>query len=136
MDELNEEQIIANLEAYIKNTKDIIANNIDNFTEEEMINLYTLQKTLEGMLNLYKKHKVDLLLYKDHMRVSICPNCGEKFYHKRSDAKYCSKCSSEIAYSNWKKNLTEEQKRKRSEYNKTYRKEKYKERKQVDEKDK
>lgn len=113
---LTEKEILANMKAYIDNSKEILTNK--KLSEEDATNFYTMQITLEGMLELYKKLKTKAPYGKDYMYTSVCPNCGETFQHKRSDAVYCKRCSRKLAYIHWANKLTDEQKEKRRENSK------------------
>lgn len=70
---------------------------------------------LEHILLDYKRVlKVNECL-KNHVHYKNCIACGKEFKSKRDDAKYCIKCSKQIANKNYIANLTEEQKLKRRE---------------------
>ena len=133
---LKENEIIANVEQYILNAKIILAGGDNTLSEKEEIELFTLQATLEGILNLYRQKEKELFLCKNRMRTSICPICGKEFIHKRSDAKGCPDCVKKESYKNYVKSLPEdklEERRRRSrEWMREHRK-KLKERKEENE---
>ena len=110
---LKEDEIIANVEQYILNAKLILAGGDNSLNEKEEIELFTLQSTLEGILNLYREKQKEVLLCKNRMRMSVCPICGKEFMHKRSDAKYCPECIKKESYKNYMKSLTEEKREER-----------------------
>lgn len=56
-DELTEQEIIENTEAFIENAKDIVNDKNNNLDMESRINIYTFQVTMEGLLNLYRNLK-------------------------------------------------------------------------------
>lgn len=55
--ELTEQEIIENAEAFIENAKDIVNDKNNNLDMESRINIYTFQVTIEGLLNLYRNLK-------------------------------------------------------------------------------
>ena len=55
--ELTEQEIIENAEAFIENAKDIVNDKNNNLDMESRINIYTFQVTMEGLLNLYRNLK-------------------------------------------------------------------------------
>ena len=55
--ELTEQEIIENTEAFIENAKDIVNDKNNNLDMESRINIYTFQVTIEGLLNLYRNLK-------------------------------------------------------------------------------
>ena len=55
--ELTEQEIIENAEAFIENAKDIVNDKNNNLDMESRINIYTFQITIEGLLNLYRNLK-------------------------------------------------------------------------------
>lgn len=55
--ELTEQEIIENTEAFIQNAKDIVNDKNNDLDMESRINIYTFQVTMEGLLNLYRDLK-------------------------------------------------------------------------------
>ena len=55
--ELTEQEIIENTEAFIQNAKDIVNDKNNDIDMESRINIYTFQVTMEGLLNLYRDLK-------------------------------------------------------------------------------
>lgn len=55
--ELTEQEIIENAEAFIENAKDIVNDKNNNLDMESRINIYTFQVTIKGLLNLYRDLK-------------------------------------------------------------------------------
>ena len=55
--ELTEQEIIENAEAFIENAKDIVNDKNNNLDMESRINIYTFQITMERLLNLYRDLK-------------------------------------------------------------------------------
>ena len=72
-------------------------------------------KALEHILQDYKRVLKENECLKNHVHYKNCMACGKEFKSKRNDAKYCIKCSKQIANKNYITNLTEEQKLKRRE---------------------
>ncbi len=72
-------------------------------------------KALELILSDYKRALKENDCLKNHVHYKNCIACGKEFKSKRDDAKYCIKCSKQIANKNYIANLTEEQKLKRRE---------------------
>lgn len=70
---------------------------------------------LEHILLDYKRVLKENECLKNHVHYKNCIACGKEFKSKRDDAKYCIKCSKQIANKNYIANLTEEQKLKRRE---------------------
>lgn len=101
-----EELRIAN-ENCIKNAK-----NKDN----PFVTIWEKQnRALEHILSAYKRVLKENECLKNHVHYKNCIACGKEFKSKRDDAKYCIKCSKQIANKNYIANLTEEQKLKRRE---------------------
>lgn len=101
-----EELRIAN-ENCIKNAK-----NKDN----PFVTIWEKQnRALEHILSAYKRVLKENECLKNHVHYKNCIVCGKEFKSKRDDAKYCIKCSKQIANKNYIANLTEEQKLKRRE---------------------
>lgn len=101
-----EELRIAN-ENCIKNAK-----NKDN----PFVTIWEKQnRALEHILLDYKRVLKENECLKNHVHYKNCIACGKEFKSKRDDAKYCIKCSKQIANKNYIANLTEEQKLKRRE---------------------
>lgn len=73
-----------------------------------------LSKSIE-ILSDYKRVLKENECLKNHVHYKNCIACGKEFKSKRDDAKYCIKCSKQIANKNYIANLTEEQKLKRRE---------------------
>lgn len=73
------------------------------------------EKRTEIILNLIEKLQKENECLKNHTHYKNCIVCGKEFKSKRNDAKYCIKCSKQIANKNYIANLTEEQKLKRRE---------------------
>lgn len=69
----------------------------------------------ESILSDYKRVLKENECLKNHVHYKNCIACGKEFKSKRDDAKYCIKCSKQIANKNYIANLTEEQKLKRRE---------------------
>lgn len=113
MSNLGEKEIIANAEAYVNNAKQILNSGDNDLNDTMETNIYTLQITIEGLLNLYKQSQKDILFYRDHIRTSTCSICGKEFQHKRSDTKYCPECNKQQSYQVWKDSLTGEKLEKR-----------------------
>ena len=74
-----------------------------------------LARILEHILSDYKRALKENDCLKNHVHYKNCIACGKEFKSKRDDAKYCIKCSKQIANKNYIANLTEEQKLKRRE---------------------
>lgn len=74
-----------------------------------------LARILEHILSDYKRVLKENECLKNHVHYKNCIACGKEFKSKRDDAKYCIKCSKQIANKNYIANLTEEQKLKRRE---------------------
>lgn len=70
---------------------------------------------LNHILSDYKRVLKENECLKNHVHYKNCIACGKEFKSKRDDAKYCIKCSKQIANKNYIANLTEEQKLKRRE---------------------
>ena len=73
-----------------------------------------LSRSIE-ILSDYKRVLKENECLKNHVHYKNCIVCGKEFKSKRDDAKYCIKCSKQIANKNYIANLTEEQKLKRRE---------------------
>lgn len=73
------------------------------------------KKAIEHILSDYKKVLEENECLKNHIHYKNCIACGKEFRSKRNDARYCIKCSKQIANKNYIANLTEEQKLKRRE---------------------
>lgn len=74
-----------------------------------------IQQAIEHILSDYKRVLKENECLKNHVHYKNCIACGKEFKSKRDDAKYCIKCSKQIANKNYIANLTEEQKSKRRE---------------------
>lgn len=74
-----------------------------------------IQQAIEHILSDYKKVLKENECLKNHVHYKNCIACGKEFKSKRDNAKYCIKCSKQIANKNYIANLTEEQKSKRRE---------------------
>lgn len=74
-----------------------------------------LQEVYKIILSDYKRVLKENECLKNHIHYKNCIACGKEFKSKRDDAKYCIKCSKQIANKNYIANLTEEQKLKRRE---------------------
>lgn len=74
-----------------------------------------LQEVYKIILSDYKRVLKENECLKNHVHYKNCIACGKEFKSKRNDAKYCIKCSKQIANKNYIANLTEEQKLKRRE---------------------
>ena len=79
-------------------------------------------KAIEHILSDYKRVlEINEVLLKEneclknHVHYKNCIACGKEFRSKRNDARYCIKCSKQIANKNYIANLTEEQKLRRRE---------------------
>ena len=70
---------------------------------------------LEHILLDYKRVLKENECLKNHVHYKNCIACGKEFRSKRNDARYCIKCSKQIANKNYIANLTEEQKLRRRE---------------------
>lgn len=70
---------------------------------------------IDHILSDYKRVLKENECLKNHIHYKNCIACGKEFKSKRDDAKYCIKCSKQIANKNYIANLTEEQKLKRRE---------------------
>lgn len=75
----------------------------------------TRKKYVDVILSDYKRVLKENECLKNHVHYKNCIACGKEFRSKRDDAKYCIKCSKQIANKNYIANLTEEQKLKRRE---------------------
>ena len=73
------------------------------------------KEAIEHILSDYKRVLKENECLKNHVHYKNCIVCGKEFKSKRDDAKYCIKCSKQIANKNYIANLTEEQKLKRRE---------------------
>ena len=106
------EEDIKNMEEIIELSKEEIAAKDENITAildiEDLI-------SLEHILSAYKRALKENECLKNHVHYKNCIACGREFKSKRDDAKYCIKCSKQIANKNYIANLTEEQKLKRRE---------------------
>ena len=106
------EEDIKNMEEIIELSKEEIAAKDENITAildiEDLI-------SLEHILSAYKRALKENECLKNHVHYKNCIACGKEFKSKRDDAKYCIKCSKQIANKNYIANLTEEQKLKRRE---------------------
>lgn len=74
-----------------------------------------IPKSMQHILSDYKRVLKENECLKNHVHYKNCIACGKEFKSKRDDAKYCIKCSKQIANKNYIANLTEEQKLKRRE---------------------
>ena len=74
-----------------------------------------LENSFDNILSDYKRVLKENECLKNHIHYKNCIACGKEFKSKRDDAKYCIKCSKQIANKNYIANLTEEQKLKRRE---------------------
>lgn len=74
-----------------------------------------IPKAIKHILSDYKRVLKENECLKNHVHYKNCIACGKEFKSKRDDAKYCIKCSKQIANKNYIANLTEEQKLKRRE---------------------
>lgn len=74
-----------------------------------------LCKAIDNLLSDYKRVLKENECLKNHVHYKNCIACGKEFRSKRDDAKYCIKCSKQVANKNYIANLTEEQKLKRRE---------------------
>lgn len=74
-----------------------------------------IPKSMQHILSAYKRVLKENECLKNHIHYKNCIACGKEFKSKRDDAKYCIKCSKQIANKNYIANLTEEQKLKRRE---------------------
>lgn len=72
-------------------------------------------QAIERVLLDYKRVLKENECLKNHVHYKNCIACGKEFRSKRDDAKYCIKCSKQVANKNYIANLTEEQKLKRRE---------------------
>lgn len=72
-------------------------------------------KAIQRILSDYKRVLKENECLKNHVHYKNCIACGKEFRSKRDDAKYCIKCSKQVANKNYIANLTEEQKLKRRE---------------------
>ena len=70
---------------------------------------------IEHILQDYKRVLKENDCLKNHVHYKNCIACGKEFRSKRNDARYCIKCSKQIANKNYIANLTEEQKLRRRE---------------------
>lgn len=106
------EEDIKNIEEIIELSKEEIDAKDENITAildiEDLI-------SLEHILSDYKRVLKENECLKNHVHYKNCIACGKEFKSKRDDAKYCIKCSKQIANKNYIANLTEEQKLKRKE---------------------
>ena len=98
----------------LENLKTAINTGCVNFGGKSMYDC-GYQESIEHILSDYKRVLKENDCLKNHVHYKNCIACGEKFRSKRSDAKYCIKCSKQIANRNYIANLTEEQKLKRRE---------------------
>ena len=112
---LSKKEILINTKNYIKNIKTILNEGDNKLSEQMEIDFYTLQVTLEGLLNINEQQEKDILYYRDHVIISTCGLCGKEFKHKKKTVKYCPTCSKAQAYENWKKSLTGDKLEKRRE---------------------
>lgn len=108
----NSEEDIKNIEEIIELSKEEIDAKDENITAildiEDLI-------SLEHILSAYKRALKENECLKNHVHYKNCIACGKEFKCKRDDAKYCIKCSKQIANKNYIANLAEEQKLKRRE---------------------
>lgn len=74
-----------------------------------------IPKSMQHILFAYKRVLKENECLKNHIHYKNCIACGKEFRSKRDDAKYCIKCSKQVANKNYIANLTEEQKLKRRE---------------------
>lgn len=104
------------IEEDIKILQSIIKINNDYLKgiENQTINQKEI-KALEHILLDYKRVLKENECLKNHIYYKNCIACGKEFRSKRDDAKYCIKCSKQVANKNYIANLTEEQKLKRRE---------------------
>ena len=110
------EEDIKNAEHFIKSIKTDKEYKEENgwhgYYNKEIVEL---ARILEHILSDYKKVLKENECLKNHIHYKNCIACGKEFKSKRDDAKYCIKCSKQIANKNYIANLTEEQKLKRRE---------------------
>lgn len=66
-----------------------------------------LKRAIENLLSDYKRVLKENECLKNHVHYKNCIVCGKEFKSKRDDAKYCIKCSKQIANKNYIANLTE-----------------------------
>jgi hypothetical protein len=110
-----DEEILNNIKAYMQENIDkgwhkFIYNDLGY--EEKCIDVIN---AIEHLLSEYKRVLKENECLKNHVHYKNCIACGKEFRSKRDDAKYCVKCSKQIANKNYIANLTEEQKLKRRE---------------------
>lgn len=74
-----------------------------------------LDNAIGNILSDYKRVLKENDCLKNHVHYKNCIACGKEFRSKRNDARYCIKCSKQIANKNYIANLTEEQKLRRRE---------------------
>lgn len=106
---------------YYKKEIQSIKNIVNNYLKEKA-RADKLEKEYSAMLTGsdedecdYKRVLKENECLKNHVHYKNCIACGKEFKSKRDDAKYCIKCSKQIANKNYIANLTEEQKLKRRE---------------------
>lgn len=105
------EEDIKDIKIYISFTS-----NRQNFSHDTDWNWNKdLANKIEHILSDYKRVLKENECLKNHVHYKNCIACGKEFKSKRDDAKYCIKCSKQIANKNYIANLTEEQKSKRRE---------------------
>lgn len=111
MKENSIEEDIKDIEKYISFTS-----KRENFSHDTDWNWNKdLANKIEHILSDYKRVLKENECLKNHVHYKNCIACGNEFKSKRDDAKYCIKCSKQIANKNYIANLTEEQKSKRRE---------------------
>lgn len=108
MKENSREEDIKILEEMIENA------NIENMDMNDCFGGEHIE-AIQHILSEYKKVLKENECLKNHVHYKNCIACGKEFRSKRDDAKYCIKCSKQIANKNYIANLTEEQKLKRRE---------------------
>lgn len=80
------------------------------------VTIYQQQiNSMQHILSDYKRVLKENDCLKNHVHYKNCIACGKEFRSKRNDARYCIKCSKQIANKNYIANLTEEQKLRRRE---------------------
>ena len=103
----NAQKAKENAKLYIDKIQEILELHPE-MREEQITDLYTVQKTFETLLNIIEQDKKDLLLYRDHLHTSKCEICGKEFNHKRMRVRWCEKCREKAGYERYKlKKLSE-----------------------------
>ena len=109
------EEDIKNAEHFIKCIKTDKEYKEDGWHGYYNREIVELTRILEHILQDYKRVLKENECLKNHVHYKNCIACGKEFRSKRDDAKYCIKCSKQVANKNYIANLTEEQKLKRRE---------------------